>query len=705
MAHDYCFGLLGSVTWVDVTFTSFTFLLGILPILALPLVILASVGMVVVGGRELAIVERKWFGRPTPPGRVLALAGEVGIQARTLGPGIHFLVPFLYRVTKEHLVRIGENEMGLIEAVDGNALPPGRIFARSTPGHDRFQDGEAFLRNGGQKGPQAETVPPGYYRLNTVLFRVAIVKAVVIDAGEVGLVSASDGEPISPGRLLAQQVSGHDDFQDGATFLEAGGARGPQIDLLLPGTYRIHTRLFRTEVRKATLVPVEQIGLVTARDGAPLPTSEYVATVVEGHREFQDGPAFLAEGGQRGPQLGFLRPGTYYINPLMFDVRFDAVTIVERGHVAVVVSNVGLEPNSVASVQASATPVATGIERYVVNAGYRGIRREVVGPGTYYLNRFAFVPHVISTTNITVDWADEHGEGKRPCGFPSLAIVSKDGFEMTISVKVIFRVMPEQAPHMVARIGTIDNLIHNVIHPLVDSSLRNQASATEAMKFMQDRQVEQMKAEDHIRRELEKYHVTCVSALICQVILPTRLMETLTEKVVASQQMSMFDAQRLAEDRRKEKENTRAQADLQASLVRSEVDVQIATQKKQEMVTLAEGRGQSTKLEQEGEAAGVLALGRAEGEKIRATGLASAEAYERQAQALGQAQVALVEIVDRIASGHVKITPDIWVGGGDGGMNGTGGAGAGILTALVAKLMADNLRPAAEPRATPTEND
>jgi len=58
---------------------------------------------------------------------------------------------------------------------------------------------------------------------------------------------------------------------------------------------------------------------------------------------------------------------------------------------------------------------------------------------------------------------------------------------------------------------------------------------------------------------------------------------------------------------------------------------------------------------------------------------------------LGSIAGEVVEVVDRIASGHVKITPDIWVGGGDGGMNGAGGAGAGILTALVAKLMADNL--------------
>jgi regulator of protease activity HflC (stomatin/prohibitin superfamily) len=272
--------------------------------------------------------------------------------------------------------------------------------------------------------------------------------------------------------------------------------------------------------------------------------------------------------------------------------------------------------------------------------------------------------------------------------FDPLSIVSKDGFEMTISVKVIIRVQPEQAPHMVARIGTIENLIEHVIHPLIDSSFRNQASSTEAMKFMQDRHEEQQKAEEHISEELEKYHVSCVSVLICQIVLPERLMETLTNKVVAAQQMSMFDSQKEAEDRRREMENTKAQANLQPSLVKAEIDVQIANQKKQEAVILAEGQGTSTRLQQEGIAAGITAVGRAEGEKIRAIGQATAEAYAKQASAVGQTPLALIEIMKRVAEGNVKITPDIVVSGGADG----GGASSNMLAAFMGSLMAGGVK-------------
>jgi regulator of protease activity HflC (stomatin/prohibitin superfamily) len=641
----------------------------------------------IVGGSQIAVVERRWLGRKMPEGRVAAMRNEVGIQARVLGPGLHWLIPFIYSAKKHPLILIGEDEVGLVDAIDGRPVPPGRVFAAVVQGHNLFQDGEGFLKNRGERGPQIEILPPGLYRINPYLFKITKTSATDIPIGRVGLVAATDGVPIARDRLLAQRVGSHDNFQNGREFLDHGGGKGPQIDLLLPGRYRINRKLFEVEIREATVIPTKKVGVVTARDGEPLPPTEYVAKLVTEHGEFQDAAAFLAAGGQRGPQLGFLRPGTYYVNPLMFDVRLDDVAEIDRGHVAVIVSNVGLDPTeSKAPGVAGIDPITFGIERYVVDAGYRGIQREVAGPGTYYLNKLAYIPHILPTTNITIDWADDSSGARGPRAFNPLAIVSKDGFEMTISVKVIIRVLPEQAPHMVARIGTIENLIQHVIHPLIDSSFRNQASSSEAMKFMQDRHEEQKKAETQIGAELAKYHVRCVSVLICQIVLPERLMETLTNKVVAAQQMSMFDAQKQAEDRRREMENTRAQANLQPVLVRAEVDVQIAAQRKQEAVILAEGKGQATRLEQEGIAAGITAVGRAEGERIRAVGQATAEAYAQQAQSVGQSPLAMIEVMKKIADGNVKITPDILISGtGDKG----GDAGAsGLMAAFVATLLA-----------------
>jgi len=646
---------------------------GIVILLLLFLVFVAGV-IVNVGGQQVGIIERRFIGRTLPEGRVVAMRDEIGVQARVLPPGLHILFPFIYRVTKTEMLIIGEAEVGMIESIDGLPLEPGRIFARRVEGHDTYQDGEAFLRNGGQKGPQVDVLPPGQYRINTYLFTVRNLPAVYIAQGQVGVVNARDGEPITPGRLLAHKVEGHQAFQDGEAFIKHGGQLGPQIEVMLPGRYRVNLDLFNVEVRPATVVQANQVGLITANDGDPLPSGELVAESVPGHNDFQDASAFLASGGQRGPQYDLLKPGTFYINPIMFDVKLDDVAKVQRGEVAVLVSNVGKEPEDLPQ-----EARLEGKERYVVPAGFRGIQSEVAGPGVYYLNRWAYIAYIVPTTNLTIDWAEEGTDSGTEAGtqrlqlFNPLSVISRDGFEMRVSVKVVIRVRPDQAPLMVAKIGSIENLIDHVIHPMIDSSFRNQASSTEAMNFMQDRALEQVKAEQRTREELEKYHVECVSVLISQIILPQELMEIQTRRVIAAQQQAMFVEQQKAEQERIATENTRAKADKQVELVSAQIGVQISEQTKKTTIIEAEGRARAVELQ-----------GDAEGKKILAVGKATAEAYDKQVEAVGQMNLAGIEVTKAIATAGLKITPDVLVGGG-----GDGGS-SNVFAAFIAQLLAQN---------------
>src|SRR5713226_1762664 len=86
--------------------------------------------LVNVGAREIAIKERRYFGAKMPPGRVVATEGEVGIQADVLKPGLHLIkYPFERVVRKVPLIEIGADELGIVEAIDGEPMLPGRIFA------------------------------------------------------------------------------------------------------------------------------------------------------------------------------------------------------------------------------------------------------------------------------------------------------------------------------------------------------------------------------------------------------------------------------------------------------------------------------------------------------------------------------------------------------------------------------------------------
>jgi uncharacterized membrane protein YqiK len=712
-------------------------IVSVLPLLFLAFVLLVIFLIIVnrifvnVGAREIAIKERRYLGAKMPPGRVVATEGEVGIQADVLKPGLHFIkFPFEKVVRKVPLIEIGADEMGIIEAVDGEPMPPGRIFApdRAQNAHNNFQDPIAFIKRGGVKGIQLRTLPPGLWPIHPYLFRVSVAKATLVPQGKVGVVTAADGDPLDPGRLLGKAITDHRNFQDAEQFIASGGQKGPQVDILTPGVYRILIQsgsiegsseskpgLFNVRLFDATVINENVIGLVEALDGAQLNPRDYVAESFAGHDNFQDGHEFIGKGGQRGPQKDILLPGTYYINPFLFKVIPETAKEIKPGEVAVVVSNVGKDPSDEVrremaakvrqrmereereQVQESVTrldamddgrtieqikaDLMTGDpadrrldegahEAYVVPEGFRGIQETVVGPGRYYVNTLAITPIVIPTTNQTVEWT----AGEVANTFNPFEVISKDGFTMQLEVRVVFRVKPEDAPFMVAKIGGIERLIQNVMHPLIDSIFRNQASESSAMAYLQNRHEEQERAEARVRAHLLKYHVDVVNVLICHIHLPEELMKTQTEKILAEQRQNMYNAQREAEEKRIQLEKTKSQADNQKDLMAATVGVEIASK-----------RAEQRKAEGEGEAHYIQQTGRAEAEKVRLMGEAQGVAYREQVNALGAQGVALVETLKVIGEKNVRITPDVMATGG--GAEGGGGIG----TLLLLNLFRDRL--------------
>ncbi|MHC5827486.1 MAG: flotillin family protein, partial [Nostoc sp.] len=131
-------------------------------------------GLVVIGEREVGIVVRKFTlsGRGLPPGSLIALNGEAGLQADTLAPGWHWgYWPWQYSVKKESVIVIPQGEIALIVAADGASNPPERILGKIVS-CDNFQDARKFLTQGGEKGRQMGFLTAGTYRMNTALFKV-----------------------------------------------------------------------------------------------------------------------------------------------------------------------------------------------------------------------------------------------------------------------------------------------------------------------------------------------------------------------------------------------------------------------------------------------------------------------------------------------------------------------------------------------------
>lgn len=285
-------------------------------------------GTRIIGEKESGLVIKK-FGRPLPSGRLIARDGEAGYQAALLPPGWHFFMwRWQYKVTRVPLIVVQPGEIALVVAADGLAVPSERVLGKEVA-CDSFQDAEAFLAHGGERGRQLAFLTAGSYRINPALFEVVTsaraarydmrpedLKVYQLASERVGIVSCQDGRPIAAGDLAGPIVGGHDSYQRGQKFLEAGGSRGLQEEVLLAGSWNLNPWFVSVEEAPLTEVPIGYVGVVVSYVGG-----DHVDVTGD---DFTHGD--LVEKGRKGVWVEPLLPGKHPINTRVMKVELVPTT-------------------------------------------------------------------------------------------------------------------------------------------------------------------------------------------------------------------------------------------------------------------------------------------------------------------------------------------------------------------------------------------
>ncbi|HEX7475355.1 MAG TPA: SPFH domain-containing protein, partial [Dehalococcoidales bacterium] len=573
---------------------------------------------------------------------------------------------------------IGANEVGILTKImQGKRMPEGQIIARE-----------------GEIGTQARTLMPGLYWKIPIIWSFAKSPVIMIDPDSIGLVESIDGEPLPKGRVLGDEVECNQ-FQDAKMFLDNHGKKGPQVGILRPGTYRINSKLFKITKANATRIPENTIGIAIAKDGIPLPPGYIIAPKAKNadgteadHKYYQNGQLFIDSNGYRGPQLDTLQPGKYYINPLLFDVYSEKVAEVFPGYVAVIRSNVGLELERASEGPIAATsegrfvgPIHEDVEK-ILNADRftRGIWREPIAPGKYNLNTIAFTPYMVPTSAVTIDWATEgrigtEVKGVRGTGlsdegvlykFDPLKVTSKDGFQLEVNVRMVIRIQPANAAYVIARFGSVTNLIDQIVHPLIDSSFRNKAGEKKAIDFFQSRTDLQTEALAHAKERFAEYNVEAQNLLIAYIDIPKDLLDTQTKKEIANQQQAQYDQEAMAQEKRIAVMEKSSRADKQKDVIDAKLSIDINNDRAEAKVREVDGDRRSVVLRAQGtkESTILVADGNSYQSRIEGDGIAAA--YNAQKEALGQQNIAIIKLIQEIAAGKIQIVPQILVGGGEG---------------------------------------
>jgi uncharacterized membrane protein YqiK len=640
--------------------------------------VLRFFGVVTVPDDSVGVVTKKFVltgqHRRLPDGRIVALSGEAGYQADTLAPGLHMgLWPWQYAVEIVHFFKVPPGKIGCVEACDGKPLGSGRIVAREVA-CDVFQDARAFLQNGGERGPQMTLIPPGTYRINSLLFTVTLADQFVVPPGKIGVVEARDGKPLPLGRIIARQVE-CDSFQDPSAFMSGGGERGPQAAIIAPGTYRINPYLFSVQLADAIDIADNKVGIVTTREGAALATGEIAGPVIEGHNMFQRPQVFIDGQGCKGMQEQVLLAGRYFINPRFATVETVDLTDVPIAHVGVVIAFVGKEGKDVTG--------DTFKHGCLVSKGEKGVWVEPLDPGKYPINPYTHKVTNVPTANVVLNWAtgktEAHQLDKNLC---TITVRSADGFKFNLDVSQIIHIPRNDAPKVIARFGDMLALVTQVLEPTIGNYFRNAAQGSDIIDFLKNRSVRQNEAREAISAALTEYNVGAVDTLIGDIVPPEQLMKTLTDRKIAEQERVTYDTQRAAQVVRQQLEQATALAVTQAKVVDAERGVAIADFSAQANVKSAEGQAQAKKINAEADATVVRTVGDAEASKTRAVGGAEAEVMKLKIASMESGNYAIVQVAEALAKGGVKLVPDV--------VAGSGASGGTLVDVLLANFIRDN---------------
>jgi len=603
-------------------------------------------GMVIVPEDKIGLVTKKFvlFGadKSLPDGRIIATKGEAGFQAQTLAPGLYWTMwIWQYSVDMTPFTIIPEGKVGLVLSKDGKEIPTGKILARKVDS-DNFQDATAFLNNGGQKGRQTAFITTGSYRINTFLFEIVIADQVKIFENMVGIVTALDGDPIPLGQIAGKYVEGHNNFQNFDEFLEKGGNRGLQPQVMLAGSYYINTWAVQIEQNPMTDVPIGYVGVVIS---------------------------YIGEDGQ--------------------DVTGDTF---KHGN--------------------------------IVSKGQRGVWMEPLGPGKYALNKYTTKLEPVPTTNLVLNWANARSESHDlDKNLSTITVRSKDGFPFNLDVAQIIHVPANEAPKVIARFGSMNNLVSQVLEPTIGNYFRNSAQDSDVISFLSTRKERQESAKNHIKTVLDEYNVNAVDTLIGDIVPPDSLMKTLTDRKIAEEEQKTYQTQKMAQEQRQGMEKETAIADMQKEIVRASQSVEIAQRTADATVKKAEGdatslklnvnaeaeatkmranaeaeatkaragaQAEATKLNASAEAEKISKTGLAEAEKIMAIGKSTAEAYQLQVTAMGGDNFTKYKITEEIGKGNIKVMPDVLISGNSGSEGGI----SGLLGMKLMEMMnADKQKP------------
>ena len=384
--------------------------------------------------------------------------------------------------------------------------------------------------------------------------------------------------------------------------------KGVREEVLGPGRYFLNPVEYDWEVREQVQIPAgDPHRWVWDADGhlKDPATSPMIGIVSLKEGMVPTGGVEVVDAGYKGIQKEVLTPGTYKINPIRYEVKLEPAVVVPPGSVGVVTRLTGdIGPVSLATlsqIRASTSGPATQPDqirrseqtpsRLVVGNQQRGILKDVLQPGIYYLN-----PRMMKVTIVPIGYDQitlDHGSNT------GIKFYTSDGYQVEADFTVVWGRSPADAPNIVANIGSVDRVRENVIEPAMKAACQNEGAKYGAKELIQG--TTRSKFQDDLSAALEKQvasrNIHVLLALIRNISIKDNTGKDQTEGLLVTIQRANIEIEREITNKQKTQtavvaaglEQAKKLVDVARQTVNSETNVKVAN-------ILADGQKQAAEI-------------------------------------------------------------------------------------------------------------
>jgi len=313
----------------------------------------------------------------------------------------------------------------------------------------------------------------------------------------------------------------------------------------------------------------DQIAVLIRKTGQDLPSGQILAT----------------EPGRKGIQLEVLSEGRYFRNPYDWGWKMYPITDIPAGKLGVLIRIYGkdLPPGRIVAEEGSKgivgqvlrpgkyriNPYAFSVQRFdavSIQPGHVGVTTSLIGEdvmegnlpaekrNTYLVDKgmkgvlpvvldpgtYYFNPYVVSVVEMTLQ-----SQRFEMSGEDAISFLTVDGFTVVVEGTIEYAIARDQSALLTHKVGDMEDIVKKVVLPRARGFSRIEGSKNPAIAYIvgETRQQFQNNLEQHLKDRCQPWGVDIKSVLIRNISPPEEIAAIIRDREVAVQMARMFDRQ------------------------------------------------------------------------------------------------------------------------------------------------------------------